>query len=159
MDRINLLLKENFRLLVGTAVVVFVTALIVSLVLGNKKTTKIIVNNKTFVVAVARTDQEKQIGLSKKNKLDENSGMLFVFDNPDYYSFWMKEMKFPIDIIYINGNKVITVIKNAKPSSSSSSDLTLYKPDEKSDKVLELNAGTSRKYNIKKGTIVKVENL
>lgn len=159
MERINLFLKENFRLLLGAVIVIIVTVLVISLILGNKKTTKVSVNNKTFNVAIARTDEERQIGLSKKNKLDENSGMLFVFDNPDFYSFWMKEMKFPIDIIYINGNKVITVIENAKPPSSSNTDLILYKPDEKSDKVLELNAGASQKYNIKKGTIVKVENL
>lgn len=159
MERINLFLKENFRLLLGTAVVILAAVLVISLILGNKKTTKVSVNNKTFNVAIARTDEERQIGLSKKNKLDENSGMLFVFDNPDFYSFWMKEMKFPIDIIYINGNKVIMVIENVKPPSSSNSDLTLYQSDEKSDKVLELNAGASQKYNIKKGTIVKVENL
>lgn len=159
MERIDLFLKENFRLLLGTVVVILVAVLVISLILGNKKTTKVSVNNKAFNVSVARTDEDRQIGLSKKNKLDENQGMFFIFDVPNYYSFWMKEMKFPIDIIYINGNKVITVIENAKPPSSSSSDLTLYKPDEKSDKVLEINAGLSKKYNIKKGTIIKTENL
>lgn len=159
MEKISLSLKENFRLLLGAVVVVFIAVLVISLILGNKKTTKVTLNNQTFNVAVARTDEEKQIGLSKKTALDENSGMLFVFDNPDFHSFWMKEMKFPIDIIFINGDKVVTVFGQVNPPSSLNSELVLYQPEEKSDKVLELNAGTSKKYNIKKGTVIKIENL
>ncbi|MBI2594091.1 DUF192 domain-containing protein, partial [Candidatus Curtissbacteria bacterium] len=51
-------------------------------------------NDKAFRVSVARSEKEKQIGLSKTQKIDESQGMLFVFDSPDFHSFWMKEMKF-----------------------------------------------------------------
>ncbi len=159
MDRILLLLKENIRLLLGAIVVIFIIVLSITLILSNKKSTKVIVNDKTFNVTIAKTDEEKQIGLSGRDKIAENQGMLFVFDTADYYSFWMKEMKFPIDIIYINGDKVVTVIENAKPPSSSFEDLTIYQPQEKSNKVLEVSAGSSDKYNIKSGTTVKVQNL
>jgi len=67
-------------------------------------------------------------------------------------------MNFPIDIIYINGNKVTTIIKNALPPSDSIS-LTTYQPKEKSDKVLEVNAGLADKYNIREGSTIKIENL
>lgn len=159
MDRILLLLKENIRLLIGAIVVIFLIVLVVTLILSSRKSTQVVVNDKAFNVMVAKTDKEKQIGLSGREKIAENQGMLFIFETPDYYSFWMKEMKFPIDIIYINGSKVTTVVKNAKPPSSGNGDLTIYRPNEKSDKVLEVIAGSSEKYNIKTGTTVKMQNL
>lgn len=70
----------------------------------------------------------------------------------------MKEMRFPIDIIYIKGGIVTTVIKNAQIPDESNN-LPIYQPTEKSDKVLEINSGLSEKYNIKKGSSVKIENL
>ena len=53
----------------------------------------------------------------------------------------------------------MTIVENAKPPSSSGTDLTIYQPDDKSDKVLEVKAGLASKYNIKEGTTVKIENL
>lgn len=151
-------IKENMRLLVGVAVVIFVGILLISFILS-KQTTKVLVNDQAFRVVVAKSEKEKQIGLSKTGGINENQGMLFVFDTSDYHSFWMKEMKFPIDIIYINGDKVTTVIENAKPPTDASENLDIYQPENKSDKVLEINAGLAKKYNIKKGTIIKIENL
>lgn len=117
------------------------------------------INNQTFTLLVAKTPQEKETGLSEKTTLAENSGMLFVFDKADYYSFWMKTMKIPIDIIYINKDKIVTIIENAEPPKSQDQNLPIYKPDEPADKVLEINAGLSKKYGFKKGDFVKIENL
>lgn len=158
MERATLFLRENIRLLLGLAVVIFITVFIVTLLIS-KKGTQVLLNGQTFKVDVAKTDSQLQVGLSNRKQIGENQGMLFLFETPSYYSFWMKEMKFPIDIIYINGDKVTTVIENAKPPSSSSEQLIIYEPQDKSDKVLEINAGLARKYNIKKDTIVKIENL
>ena len=83
--------------------------------------------------------------------------MLFVFDSADYYAFWMKNMKFPIDIIYVKGDKVTTVIHQAQPTSLLN--MPIYQPNEKSDKVLEINSGLSKTYNIKAGSVVKIQNL
>lgn len=156
MDRITLFIKDNIRLILGIAVVVFAVVLLITILL-NRKTPKVVINGQTFSVTVAKTDKEKQIGLSSRKSLAKNSGMLFVFDEPDYYSFWMKNMNFPIDIIYINGDKVDTIINNAMPVAQGA--LPIYQPSEKSDKVLEINAGLSNSYNIKSGTTVKIENL
>ncbi len=156
MDRITLFVRENIRLLLGLAVVFAVLLLFLSLLL-NRKSTKAEIAGHDFSVSVAKSDKDKQIGLSSKENLPKDQGMLFVFDQPDYYSFWMKNMKFPIDIIYINGDKVTTVIKDAKPVQNG--DLPIYQPSEKSDKVLEINAGLSDQYGIKNGTEIKVNNL
>ncbi len=150
-------IKENIRLLIGAAVVLFIGLLIITFVMS-KKATQVTVNDKTFNVSIAKTEKERQTGLSNTEKLSENQGMLFVFDKPDFYSFWMKNMDYPIDIIYINGDKVTTVIENAKPGTSEAN-LEIYQPDSESDKVLEINAGLAKKYNIRKGTIIKTGSL
>ncbi|MEK9175822.1 MAG: DUF192 domain-containing protein [Patescibacteria group bacterium] len=158
MEKLLLFIKENIRLLIGAGVVIFIGLFLITLVIS-KKTTLVSVGNQTFKVKVAATDQQKQIGLSETKSLKQNQGMLFVFDNPDYYRFWMKNMNFPIDIIYIREEKVITVISNAKVQANLNDDLIIYSPKEKSDKVLEINAGLANKYAIKEGSVVKIQNL
>lgn len=150
-------LRENIRLIIGAFVVLFIGLFLITYVLS-KQSTKILVNDKTFIVKVAKSEKDKQVGLSKTKVIAENQGMLFVFDDADYHSFWMKDMNFPIDIIYIRDDKVTTVIENAKPETNEQ-DLEIYQPDEASDKVLEINAGVAKKYNIKKDTQIKIEGL
>lgn len=123
------------------------------------KTPKAVVNNNTFNLLLAKSDKETQIGLSEKKSLDENTGMLFVFSKPGYYSFWMKNMKFPIDIIYIKNNKIVTIHENVQPPRSVEESLQIYKPEEPADKVLEINAGLSKKHNIKKGNDIRIEGI
>ena len=96
-------------------------------------------------------------GLAIKNELKENESMLFVFDEPSRHSFWMKEMKFPIDIIWLDSNgKVVHIEENLEPCP-----LVLvcpsYIPNADSQYVLETVSGFSQKHNIRLGTDVKVE--
>lgn len=157
MERVSAFIRDNIGLITGITVIIFVAVIITSLLLS-KRPTQVSVNGKTFTVTLAKTEKDRQIGLSKTEKIEENQGMLFIFEKADYHRFWMKEMKFSIDIIYINGDRVTTVIDNAKPPASNGN-LEIYEPAEKSDKVLELKAGTAKKYNIKKDTSAKIENL
>lgn len=158
-ERTRYFIKDNIRLLLGLTVVIFFTILIISLLLGRKNNAQVAINNQKFEVSIADSESEKQIGLSNTEVLGANQGMLFVFDRPDFYSFWMKNMKFPIDIIYINGNKVITVVSNAQAPENPDDSLQTYQPTSESDRVLEINAGLAEKYNIKEGSIVDIENL
>ncbi|MDO8639635.1 MAG: DUF192 domain-containing protein [bacterium] len=119
---------------------------------------EITIGKQTFKVAVAKTNEEKQIGLSKKTSLADNEGMFFPFEKEDFYSFWMKNMKMPIDIIYINKNKITTIYSDIKPPKDANENLlTIYKPEEPSDSVLEIKAGLSKKYGFEKGDEVKVK--
>jgi uncharacterized protein len=118
---------------------------------------KVTVNEQTFRVEVADTPEKRELGLSKKNSLPEDQGMFFVFDAPDFPSFWMKEMKFPIDIIFINNDTVVTVYDNVQPPESENAPLPLYKPTAPSDKVLEINAGLAEQYGIKPGDTIQTE--
>jgi uncharacterized protein len=115
------------------------------------------INDKTFKVFIAETPKDKQVGLSSRTSLPQDQGMVFLFDNPDYYSFWMKEMKFPIDIIFINNDRVVTVHKNAQPPASEDQDLPIYRPDQPADTVLEINAGLSDEYDIKPGDTLDIQ--
>ena len=160
MERFSLFLRENIRLLVGLAVVIFFSILLASFIAADRKNdAQVLVNNAKFNVSLAKTDTEKQIGLSNTKTLAQNKGMLFVFDKPAYYAFWMKEMKFPIDIIFIRGDKVTTVFSNVLPPSSTNGHLPLYQPRDASEKVLEVNAGMAEKYNIHEGSTVDINNL
>jgi uncharacterized membrane protein (UPF0127 family) len=99
-------------------------------------------------VELAISDAERAQGLSGNLSLSEGEGMLFVFDKPNLYKIWMKDMNFPIDIIWFSENKKIVYIQeNAKPEDFPA----LYGPKENAKYVLEVSAGFSEKNKLKVG--------
>ena len=138
-----------------TAIVIIVLALAFNFWPKNKdivdipKTLKI--GEKTLNIEVEITDAERMQGLSGREELGENEGMLFVFEQQGYYDFWMKDMKFPIDIIWLDKNKRITHTENSLnpntyPKVFTSPIPSLY--------VLETPAGFLVKNNIQNGDFV-----
>ncbi len=119
---------------------------------------KATINNSSFNLILAKTPKEKEIGLSGKESLPKDQGMLFKFEKTGYYSFWMKNMKFPIDIIFIKNNKIVTIYNEVKPPANNK-ELAIYQPLEPADTVLEINSGLSKKYGFKKDMQVNYENL
>ncbi len=102
-----------------------------------------------YLVELARTPEEWANGLSGKNELPESHGMLFIYNTVEPRSFWMKGMVFPIDIIYIDGNKsIVHIEKNAVPLRPGD-DLKLYPSMSPIKYALEVNAGESE--DIKNG--------
>lgn len=92
---------------------------------------------KTIDIEIADNDYETQTGLMYRNKLEANHGMLFIFPDTDFRSFYMKNTKIPLDIIYIAENKtIVSVQKNAKPF-----DETSLPSDAPAKYVLEINGG------------------
>lgn len=124
-----------------------------------QKIPTVTIGSHSFKVAVADSQQEQEIGLSKTKSISQDQGMIFLFKKPDYYSFWMKDMQFAIDIIYINQNTIVTIKSNAQPSKDNAENLIIHTSTEPSDKVLEIQAGLSEKYKFKNGDKVKYENL
>ena len=110
----------------------------------------------TIKLLVAKTPKEQHIGLSDRNSLPLDTGMIFPFDHPDYYQFWMRHMKFPLDIIYVNGEKIVTVLENVQNPPYSMENPPILRPQIPADKILEVNAGTAKKYNVKSGDTIKV---
>ena len=146
-------MKKIFLLL--TCVLIFVLTL--GIFYLNNKNPNVTINQKTFYVDIAKSDSEHEKGLSIYNKIPVNRGMIFLFNKPDYYSFWMKNMKFSIDIIYIRDDKIVDIFQNVSLPKSSYENLPIIKPEEKADMVLEINSGLSNKYNFKKGDSVKIK--
>lgn len=122
------------------------------------KTPKETIGNHSFNVKVAKTPKEKEIGLSETKSLSDDEGMVFPFDHSDYYAFWMKNMDFPIDIIYIQNGKVVDIFPSVNPPTDSSNP-PVYQPKSPADTVLEIKAGLSSKYGFKIGDDAKSSNL
>lgn len=79
------------------------------------ETTVVTVKNTAINAEVARSDSARAKGLSGRSKLAEGHGMLFIFTESSIYPFTMKEMLFPIDIIWINDNKISYIEPGAQP--------------------------------------------
>lgn len=124
-----------------------------------KKNSTATIDNHTFKLVVASSQREKELGLSETKSLPQDQGMIFLFEKPDYYSFWMKNMTFPIDIIYVNKDRIVTIRNNVQPPKSPIENPIIYMPSDPSDKVLEIQAGLSEKYSFKKGDKIKIDNL
>ncbi len=118
------------------------------------KQSTVTINTHTFQVEVANTTAQKQKGLSGRPSLPTEDGMYFPFTTPSFYPFWMMGMKFPLDIIYTNNGKVVTVYTNVKPASDPYT--TIVKPTQPANGVLEINAGEAQKDNIKIGDTVQI---
>ena len=105
--------------------------------------------NTQVKVDLALTPSEHAKGLSGRQSLMEGEGLLFVFDKPGKYSFWMQDMNFPIDIIWLSsfqekgqrGFKIVHIKKDASPASYPD----IYAPSENAEYVLEVVAGFSEK--------------
>lgn len=105
------------------------------------------INNQKFSVEIADTPEKRSKGLGERKNLCPDCGMLFKFPEPGNYSFWMKGMKFPLDIIWIQGNEVVYIAGNISPEFKNA-----ISPGVLADKVLEINGGLSERYEIKKGS-------
>lgn len=102
---------------------------------------------------VASKPSDRKKGLSNLDSLPLSEGMLFVFENKGTYSFWMKDMKFAIDIIWLDESKrVVDLAVNVPPEPGRDEDeLTMYRPSFEALYVLEINAGLSQLHNIQIG--------
>ncbi|MDQ3851471.1 MAG: DUF192 domain-containing protein [Thermoproteota archaeon] len=115
------------------------------------------VNGLVLVADIAATDEQRTKGLSVKDSLDENEAMLFVFEDEAEHTFWMKNMKFPIDIIWIDTDKTVVHIEHNLQPCSSELFCPTYKPNDDSLYVLETIAGFAERHDVVKGTMVEFE--
>lgn len=121
---------------------------------------QVAIGGRVFQVEAASTAMERARGLSGRDSLRDGEGMFFIFNEPDMHGFWMKDMKFPIDIIWIKGDGVVGFSESAAPEPRVSSwRLKIYHPPEAVDRVLEINAGLVRKYGLKVGDKVVFREL
>jgi len=120
--------------------------------------TTVTVRNTTFIVDVAVTAKEKELGLGNRDSLAADHGMLFVYDHKEIFPFWMKNMRFPIDIIWIDDQTIVDISRNVPVSDKPVRDLPIYHPSMPIDKVLELPAGTSDRVGIIIGDKITIKS-
>lgn len=108
---------------------------------------------------IADSNEERRVGLSGHAFLNPDRGMLFLFDEPALQSFWMKEMDFPIDIVWISGETVVGVESDVPVPvpGTGTLDLPKYVSETPVDRVLEVNAGFAAARGLDAGDRLDIE--
>ena len=101
----------------------------------------------TLSVEVAKSTADQQKGLSDRDSMANDHGMLFVFDSEANWGFWMKGMRFSLDIIWFDSQRHAVYIEQGLPPCTPQ-DCPIYTPPVKAMYVLEVNAGFVQNHNI-----------
>lgn len=113
------------------------------------------INNTIFEVETASTRDEQIKGLSGRENLPQNVGLLFVFNDYQERTFWMKEMLIPIDIIWIKDNQIVGIVDSAPIPNPETIGIPTFDSPGRINYVLEINAGEAAKNGIKIGDMVE----
>ena len=118
------------------------------------------VNNQIIIADVAKTQGERERGLSGRNSLGVNEGMIFIFNEPQEAVFWMKDMKFPIDIVWVRDGKVLGFAEKVDPQIGVEEEkLERYISPEPVDQVLELSSGRVKQLRLSIGDHITVKPI
>lgn len=110
---------------------------------------------KEIQIEIADNDFERQTGLMYRKEMATDRGMLFIFDDNTIRGFYMKNTYIPLDLIFIdNNNTIVSIAKNAKPLNEAS-----IRSEGNAQYVLEINAGLSDQWELKKGDKVNFSKL
>ncbi len=99
---------------------------------------------KTIDIEFAQTTEETNLGLMDRDSMQENQGMLFIMPNAQKQTFYMRNTRFPLDLVYISADSVVVDIQQGEPFNE-----TTIPSDTVSQYVLELNKGMANKWGIK----------
>lgn len=106
-------------------------------------------------IEIAETYNERARGLMDRSSMDENKGMLFLFDEDEIraHTFYMKNTRIPLDIMYFSPDSVlINIAKNAQPGADSEMQGgTVAAAKAPSKFVVEVNGGMAEKWGIREG--------
>lgn len=141
-------LERKYVLYVVT-VLLCAVACFVALIYTQTDTRTVRLGTNTFKLELATTPAQHAVGLSGRDTIDPNGGMLFVFDTPAQYCFWMKDTHISLDILWLDREgQVIDLIENVDPASYPES----FCPDKDASYVVELPAGSVTSSGVVVGT-------
>ena len=147
--KLSIVIYSLSAILVGAGIIVY---LFLARHAGAPKTATLLLGGHQFAVEIADTMLLRNKGLSDRPSLGEDAGMLFKFGSPGMYGFWMKGMRFPLDFVWIQDNRIIGFTENVEPEPDASMlKLYSYYPPSPADSVLEINAGLVEKYGVSVG--------
>lgn len=110
-----------------------------------------------LTVEIADNDKLRTKGLSGRKSLPNTAGMLFIYEKPGYYKFWMKEMNFSLDFVWINDDKIVDLTENISPADKNNPIFPLFTSRSPADKILEVNAGVIKSYGIRIGDLGRIQ--
>lgn len=148
----------SIKILIGFFALLFIIGVVFFVNLQKEKYKKQTINIKgqEIDIDVARTLEKRAKGFSGRQNLLNNEGMLFIFDEEGKHGFWMKEMNFPIDIIWIDKECIVASIKeNASPQSFPE----IFYPERNVKYVLEIKAKRAMELNLIVGDRLNCENF
>jgi uncharacterized protein len=110
--------------------------------------TTLYIGGRSYSLEVANTNQERELGLGKRASMPANQGMLFVFGQSTPECFWMKDMHFSLDMIWLSADKqIVHIEQNVSPNTYPQT----FCPNEPAKYVIELNAGTAATTDMQAG--------
>jgi uncharacterized membrane protein (UPF0127 family) len=121
------------------------------------QTATIDIGDLTIVAEVSDTGPLRERGLGYRDGLEPGKGMLFVYEEPGNRSFWMRGMRFCLDIIWIESDQIVGAAENVCPvDGASEADLPRYRSPEPVRYVLEMPAGWMAENGFGPGTPVTI---
>ncbi|MBM3205012.1 DUF192 domain-containing protein [Candidatus Uhrbacteria bacterium] len=115
---------------------------------------RILLNGQSLLLKISDTTSTRSLGLSDRDSMPLDQGMLFLFDDSDVHPFWMNRMRFPLDIIWLDHGKVVYIAENVPFPIGKEKPKTID-PKVVSDRVLELNAGQAKFYGLEVGSVIQ----
>lgn len=113
-------------------------------------------SGKTLQVEVMVRDEDRAMGLMFRSALPQDRGMLFVFERADFHGFWMKNCRFPIDMVWLDEDKRVVHVAEAVPPCQSAT-CPSYEPLRRALYVVELNAGQARREKALVGSVLEFQ--
>ena len=111
---------------------------------------------KEISVEVADTVEKRSLGLGKRSGLENGWGMLFVFEKRKQHGFWMKDMQFPLDIIWLDNHIIAHILRNVQPAKSGVIPPVMT-PPVAGNFVLEIDAGRADDLKLQVGQRLKYQ--
>jgi hypothetical protein len=113
-------------------------------------------SGRVLQVEVMVRDEDRAMGLMFRPSLAKDRGMLFSFENPDFHGIWMKNCRFPIDIVWLDERKNVVDVKEGAPPCKAEP-CPVYLPMRRASWVVEINAGQARREKLVRGAAVRFD--
>lgn len=146
----------KYKIYFGIVIVILGLAIFLRYKQNHLPTVEVEIGGNRIKAELASSPSSRELGLAGREAISPAGGMLFVFPQLGRHAFWMKGMKFAIDIIWINGDKIVDIAPKVMPSDSG--EPRVYVPRDEANFVLEVASGGAELRGWKIGDRVEINN-
>ena len=153
--------KKNLPKNIVIGIIISVLLIIILIVFGRPKEKSLpnsiglTIKHQDYYLEIAQNSRQRSKGLSGRDQICSNCGMLFVFKKEGIYPFWMKNTKIPLDMIWIDSDNKVVKIATALETNSEKE----YANDKPAKYVIELNANEVFKLDLKIGDTIPIPGI